>query len=139
MQIKYLKKKKNNIVIFYSSYTGNCSQCRTAISTSIGPFFVNTNFIFIESYHEIFINELPKEITINEKRFRLLCATVYKSTIRHFVGLYLINDDFYIVDDLGQTTTLLEPLSNDYKSKRKRNQPQDYYNIATTTSLYYSL
>ena len=81
---------------------------------------------------------MPKEILINEKRFKLICSTVYKSSIRHFVGLFLINNIFYVVDDLGRTFIYLEPLNNVDSMKRKRNQPQDYYNIATTTSLYYS-
>jgi hypothetical protein len=86
--------KVNNIVNIHSTYTGKCPQCRSLISCEI-KFLKNPNFVFIEAaFANIFINDLPKLITLNNNNYRFLCATVFKSNISHFVGIFEINNNY---------------------------------------------
>ena len=87
-------------------------------------FIHNPNFIFIEpAGNNIFVNEIPKDIIICNKPFSLICATAYKP--EHMVGIFVINNDLYLVDDLSNTATLLP--TPDEKILGRRVIPDDYF------------
>ena len=44
------------------------------------------------------VNELPKLLNLKNKNYKLLCAT-YNSGGLHFLGTFLVNGEFYLVDD----------------------------------------
>ena len=127
----YFKKEKK--VQLYSCFTGNCKKCKNKIKTSI-RFDYNPNFLFIESMNNnIFAYEIPKLLKIDGKSYKLLCVTIFKEAeeqeLGHFIGLFLIDDIFYAVDDLTQTSDLIPSIRS-----KKLNK---YYNYITTTALYY--
>lgn len=68
-------------------------------------FLRKPNFVFILSkFESISFDELPKNITINNDNFRLLCSTL--SMPGHFIAVFNINNEFYVVDDLDQSIFL---------------------------------
>ena len=127
--------KTNNLVHFYNTYSGKCPQCKLPISCEI-RFINNSNFIFIEVVRpNIIYSDLPKEITLSKKKYRLICATVY--TNRHFVGIFNINNSSFVVDDIGQKCTYLPPLEQNQYQGRRCHGVNAYHQFKITTSLYY--
>jgi hypothetical protein len=53
----------------------------------------------------IFLDQIPTNLTIDNFNFRLICVTIHKPG--HFVSVFNINDTFYLIDDLDQSTTQL--------------------------------
>jgi len=51
------------------------------------------------------LDQIPLRITIDNSRFALLCVTIHKPG--HFVSVFVINERFYLIDDLDQSTTQL--------------------------------
>ena len=41
---------------------------------------------------------LPTQIKLNQKEYKLLCAT-YNTGASHFVGIFILNNKYYVVDD----------------------------------------
>ncbi|CAF1093077.1 unnamed protein product [Brachionus calyciflorus] len=119
----FLKKIKKQIVV-HSCYTDRCTQCRKKSSSFI-RFYKKTRFIFFQSADpNIFIKDLPDQLTIDNEDFKFLCSTVYTS--RHFISIFKINEIFYKVDDLDKSLVALdEKISSAYFKK------------PTTVSLYY--
>jgi hypothetical protein len=120
--------KINNQIILYSCFTEKCSNCNEEITTGI-DFYLQNNFVFIESANNnIFISDLPKTIKIQNKTYRLLCCTVH--SVGHFIGIFHLNDIFYVIDDL-----------KNYKdSLRELNEFSNHQNLkkkSTTVSMYY--
>ncbi|CAF0892870.1 unnamed protein product, partial [Brachionus calyciflorus] len=114
----------NQNIKLYSCYTGRCQQCRAKISTEI-KFLKKTPFLLIESAHSnIFINELPNEIEIDNEKYTPLCSTIHLTN--HFVGVFSVNCNLYIVDDLDQNVIQLE-------------EKIDIYNRKSTTVSFYNL
>jgi len=48
---------------------------------------------------EINGSELEKEIEINEEKYLLIFFTMFKQN--HYLGVYNINNRFYVIDDLN--------------------------------------
>ena len=44
------------------------------------------------------VDELPKLLNLKEKNYKLLCAT-YNNGASHFLGIFLVSGEFYLVDD----------------------------------------
>jgi hypothetical protein len=105
----------------------NCTACNFYILTII-KFNYNPNFIYIDSVGTIKINEIPSNITIDGKTYYHLCSTVFKN--RHFLGIFRINNNLFVVNDIGRTLDYLDPLTTE---KRISN----IFKWPTTISLYY--
>ena len=126
--------QNNNVILDYG-YMGTCLSCSTELSCEI-HFLNNPNFLFIESItNNIFVNALPKVISINENKYRLLCAKIGLSG--HFVAIFDINNNFFIVDDIGQRCTFLPVLNQVFIEKRNTKYPELFYRKSTSHSLYY--
>ena len=105
--------KENNIPKLFFGYTKKCRLCSVSITTDI--IFINqTKFLFIQpSQMNMVISELPKEIMLNDQRFKLLCATLHTQLADgHFVGVFNFNNNLYIVDDLNQSVEKLTTKSD---------------------------
>jgi hypothetical protein len=123
-------KKLNNIVHLYNGFLKNCNRCRHPISCKI-IFKHQPNFIFVQSaFGKITFNELPKNIKISNKRYDLLCSSVHKRA--HFYGIFKINENLYLMDDLDQSFNIL---SSDEDSSKRKIQYID--GLFTSLSLYY--
>ena len=104
---RFVRKK----LCLYSGLLGKCRKCRSNISSTI-RFKNNPFFLFIESINQnIFLNQIPLNITIDNLRFALLCVTIHKPG--HFVSVFIINERFYLIDDLDQSTTQLIDAQDD--------------------------
>ena len=59
-------------------------------------------FLTIDINHEtiIDIQKLPKDLKVNNHYYKLLCAT-FKATRLHFKAIFLLDNEFYLVDDLN--------------------------------------
>jgi hypothetical protein len=81
----YFKKFKNDDVQLYSAIDGSCIECKLQIFCDIN-LTNHSNFLFIESEsNNIFVNDVPKEITINSTVFQFLCVTVVSKKKRFFL------------------------------------------------------
>ena len=110
--------------------TVNCLSCSEQVS--IDRRFIN-NPLFLFIYDDVsptLINDLPKEITIDNKIYKLLCAHAYKADSRHFVCFFEFDNTIYLVDDIGKKCELL-PTTN--TSIRQR----EIYNLPITSCFYY--
>ena len=47
----------------------------------------------------IYVNELPKILTIRES-FIFLCATIHTDSPNHFRSIYYLNNEYFLVDDM---------------------------------------
>jgi hypothetical protein len=106
-------RKENNIPKLFFGYTEKCRFCSESITTDI--IFINqTKFLFIQpSEMNIVFSELPREILVDDQRFKLLCATLHTELADgHFVGMFNFNNDIYIVDDLNQSVEILSRKSD---------------------------
>ncbi|CAF0949624.1 unnamed protein product [Brachionus calyciflorus] len=116
-------KKKNGNVILYSCYTDKCKECRKHIKPKI-KFHDKTNFIYIQSLKDdILIQEIPKEVKIDNQTFKFFYSTVHKPG--HFLGIFDFKNNLYAVDDISQRVKCLEP------------RHVSYFRIPTSISFYY--
>ena len=91
--------------------------------------------VFIESLNQVYLNEIPKEINISGQTFAFLGTTLHIKD--HFIGLFQVDKEQYIIDDIGQTTKLLEPFN--LIASSKRNSIQNYYDQKTSVSIFYKI
>jgi hypothetical protein len=118
-------KKINDIIEMYYTYRDKCNKCRIRVSHSI-LFHNYPQFLFIESiYNNIFFDEIPKQINIENSVFKLLCVTTHK--MDHFKAIFNLFNREYLIDDLG-------PLISELTIQRQRN---DVRNSPVTVSFYY--
>ncbi|CAF1046632.1 unnamed protein product [Brachionus calyciflorus] len=105
-------KKIGNTVNLHSCYVSKCSACKSEVSVFIrlkSP----TNFLLIQSADAyIFVVELPKTISIQNKLFNFICTTFYVG--RHFIGVFDIDNKLYEVDDLDQSVRLFDSRFDNY-------------------------
>lgn len=71
-------------------------------------FLNDPNFIFIQPNGFNYLNDIPMRINIDNIDFQLVCATLHNIEIQHFYGVFNIDDNFYVVDDLDQSVAFLE-------------------------------
>ena len=53
----------------------------------------------IDAELRVSVSSLPRKLSLNRREYKLLCAT-YNSNA-HFIGIFLLNNKFYIVNDLN--------------------------------------
>lgn len=118
--------KENNLVKISTEYETICTECNIRTRGEL-LFIHKPRFIFIESQNDrIFLEDLPKELSINNQTYIFLSATLILP--RHFIGAYEFNKKMYLVDDLDQNMKLFEQ-DNRVKSAQ--------LNYSTSISFYY--
>ena len=132
--------KRENIVDLFFLDDLVCTSCKNHIRYQV--FFKNKpNFFYVESINPflqsqenmdsiIEVKEIPKELYIDNKKFSLLLTTINDG--QHFRGIFFIEGNYYISDDIDQSFTL----SNKNLSNRS-NRYFDKRYFKTSTSLYY--
>ena len=79
---------------------------------------------------------MTKHITINNKIFRFLSTKLHK--VNHFIGIFEINGDLYIVDDIGQKYFYLQPMSLiDAEKRATKDNINYYYSLPISSAFYY--
>ena len=122
--------KTENSVSIITELTHKCSACRKRVTCEVS-FLDNPLFLFIEANSHFKINELPQTIKINNKIFKFLCAIIYKPENLHFVSIFEINNNKYMVDDLVKNQVLL--LQTNASANEK------YFLRNISSALYYLL
>jgi hypothetical protein len=138
----YLIKRNGNPCEIYSIFDeGLCNLCNAPFSTSI-RFDHNPNFIMLQTaYTNVFIQDLPRDLSINNMNFRLLCATVAKPG--HFVGLFEFENSLYSVDDMrkeGKEQIELLPRYENQDRRRTRGTENEFYfyeSVNISFAMYY--
>jgi len=92
---------------FEMPYDQICNVCLNLRSVTM-RFLNDPNFIFIQPNGFNYLNDIPKRINIDNIDFQLVCATLHNIEIQHFYGVFNIDDNFYVVDDLDQSVAFLE-------------------------------
>ena len=103
---------KNDILKLFYGYTEKCRLCGQDVNTD-AIFKYQPNFLFIESANStIFMKKLPKEIVISDRRFKMLCATLHTQfSDGHFIGVFNLNKNLFVVDDLNQSVKKMQSKS----------------------------
>ena len=66
--------------------------------------------LIIETAFSFKIHDLPKELIINEKKYRFVIMTSYQRSRNHFISLFELNNIVHYVDSLDNQNT---PISQD--------------------------
>jgi len=69
-------------------------------------------------------------INLDNSYFRLVCATINRAENRHFYGIYNIENNLYLVDDLNQSVKHLE---------LQENITNSFFYLPVATCLYYKV
>jgi hypothetical protein len=123
-------KKETNQVKLYNGVLGSCIKCDKRITCKIS-FKYQPNFIFIQSaFGKITFDDLPEKVTIDNKNYKLFCATVHKRD--HFYGVFKIYNNLYLMNDLDKSLNLLQ-------NQNDTSQGKSIYihKLITSSSLYY--
>ena len=100
------------------------------------------NFLFIEAAGtNMVFTDLPSDLIISNRRFELLCGTVRDTDIikiGHFLGIFNLNNNLYLLDGLGQEKIQnLMPYTDNLKRMRHLDGIIKNYRNSLCTSLYY--
>ena len=93
---------KNNVVVFMNlTERDKCSKCKAKKNNEC-LFLKTPPWLFIQKIDTapIYVNELPKIITISRESFLFLCATIHTDSPNHFRSIYYLNNEYFLVDDL---------------------------------------
>ena len=58
-------------------------------------------FFFIETSSHFKFNDLPKILVIQNQTFKLLCVVIHLRRSKHFVSIFEIGNQIFLVDDLS--------------------------------------
>jgi len=136
----FLEKTLGNIVELYESFIGKCPACLVLIKTKI-EFNCNPNFIIVQpanQLHMIRYNDLHKEIIIDGRRFKLMCATVLENK-DHFVAIFNINGSNFYVNAIGKQCEEMPLYNESIFYSRRLSKLVIPYTLAISTALYYLL
>jgi hypothetical protein len=81
-----------------------CRLCRRVVkSKHKGNFNIEPAFLYCETFYKdntanLKCNQLPRYIEINDLNYKLLLAQIKIG--EHFKGIFLLNEKFYLIDDL---------------------------------------
>jgi len=133
----YLNKVNNNVVL-QSMWTGLCSQCRMHFDTMVEFGQNNPNFLIIQTIHRVIeYHEMPDTIIIDNRTFKLICATIHDQIRAHFVSIIKINESSYFIDGKGRVVDLLPAFNQNILNRRRLAGPEKYYKMFISSSLYF--
>ena len=99
-------KSKDKGIGIVTDLSYKCRICNLRVSCDV-IFKYNTIFFFIETTSHLKINELPKIIKIQNKTYKLLNAIFHLEKQKHFVSVFDIDNNKYLIDDLSHEAPLL--------------------------------
>ena len=125
--IAFAKLKSKNISIVSSGFNV-CNGCKERISCEI-KFKQNTLFVFMETRSHFKINQVPENFNIDNKYCHILCSILHIKQKKHFVSVFYLGGQKYLVDDLQPNQSIL--LDSNNQNHRK------YFNYNISSALYY--
>jgi hypothetical protein len=124
-EILNLGKKGDEVTLLTDIYN-MCPECENIVSCNF-VFLHNPIFIFIETSDILFIQDLPKQLNISNKIYRLLSMVIYRAEKQHFISVIEIEDKFYLIDDLSPNKAEL----------LTENDNINYFAMNVSSALYY--
>ena len=92
-------KKKVNLLFTHKL---PCRNCRSNVNAQFFQFKNNPPWVFVQTNDsEIYVQEVPKILTIGLKNYKLLTATIHLNN--HFRAVFYLNNEFFLIDDLNPT------------------------------------
>jgi hypothetical protein len=131
----HLERTPNGMQI-WNAFTGNCPVCNEPISCEI-DFYQNPFLVFIEPT-TLKLTDLPNETVINNKKIRFLMSTISKPG--HFVGVFKLENELYVVDDMGRTMNFMPRYDENKRYADTESLEYMYYiKYVASTAIYYSI
>jgi hypothetical protein len=137
----FFNKDSNGNMSIYTGLTHKCRFCDEKTSSRL-VFNKLPSFLFVQSmsnYEEVFYQEIPKEITINNIRYSLISSTLHKpgntTSAAHFIAVFYLFGRDYLVDDLTQRCDILEPYQRS-KNYARSSENSVYIKHRTTFSCF---
>ena len=125
--IAFAKLKKQNIDIVSSGFNV-CNGCHERITCEI-QFKHKTLFVFMETRTHFKIHQVPEQFYIHNRYFKILCSILYIQQKKHFVSVFHLGGQKYLVDDLQPNQSIL--LNENDKTHRK------YFKYNISSALYH--
>jgi hypothetical protein len=92
-------KKKVNLLFKHKL---PCRNCRSNVNAQFIQFKNNPPWVFVQTNDsEIYVQEVPKILTIGLKNYKLLTATIHLNN--HFRAVFYLNNEFFLIDDSNPT------------------------------------
>ena len=109
----------NQVLVFQFSYGDNCVLCSTEMDANKGRFQSPPAWLFFSvnyTRHDQKVNclDLPKIIKVQDLSFKLICCSIVvngKTSASHFKGIFLIEDQFHMLEDLTPTSKRIMKIS----------------------------
>jgi hypothetical protein len=137
----FLTKDDKKNVIPYTGITHKCRNCNNPTSSRI-EFFKLPSFVFIESIaRNIRYQEVPKELAIGNIEFKHLSSTLHQASANglsdHFISVFDLDGNSYLINDLDQSCTLLQPFEKYKNYGRYSSERMVYTKHFTTFSCFF--
>jgi hypothetical protein len=130
-EILMFEKSKNDVKLHAFPYK-NCKECRKKALWEF-EFIKDPRILFIEPANRSTFDKIPKVLQLGNKKFRLLMCHLHMPS--HFVGIFIVNNKTYLVDDLTRKSIFLPPFTT--LDTRTRNELNKYFFTNTAMSMYY--
>ncbi len=101
----FLVKYKNEIVLNVTEKF-TCRSCNIEMDKELEFKYKEPCWLVCEISPRLKLSAdlLPTHVKLNQKEYKLLCAT-YNTGASHFVGIFILNNKYYVVDDLEPNST----------------------------------
>jgi hypothetical protein len=88
--------------MFYFIHKLPCRNCRSNVNAQFFQFKNIPPWIFVQTNDsEIYVQEVPKILTIGLKNYKLLTATIHLNN--HLRAVFYLNNEFFLIDDCNPT------------------------------------
>ncbi len=121
-------RKKGEIVQLHTFHKQNCKSCKKRVS-HVFNFNHSIKLIFVEAASDMFIDEIPKQLHIQNNMLSLLCTVLHD--YNHFIGVFELFKNRYIVDDLPPN------IFNLPSSIKRGDRLNRYFNLTVSTAVYF--
>jgi hypothetical protein len=123
--------KRNDKVELDTGRIKYCNRCKQKIIVDYELIYHPTILMIESGSTRLGLQDIPLKLKLRNYQFRLLCSMLH--TPGHFLGVFLINDDQYVVDDMKKDELYLPPLP----LLQRRDPTMKYYNLDSTASFYF--
>jgi hypothetical protein len=111
----YFTKYADNNLVYEITFGEKCQYCRKKISGNKGRFESTPAWLYFDFNYRTNIDSVnhthvPKMISVGDLNYKLLYCQIKDGD--HFRGIFLIHDNFYMIDDLKRGEIFSIPESN---------------------------
>jgi hypothetical protein len=102
----FFERDENENIDFYFASKHKCSSCSSCLIKSFiqTPPWLFISVIYKYSKETISHQEFPKTITMNQRKYSLLCSTIVSQRVKdHFCAIFELYDKKFLIDDLNSS------------------------------------